>query len=257
MPGDLTIPLTTLYGFLLAFARISGVFVFVPIPGLRAGPAQARVILILAITTALSGSWPVVSPEEATIANLTGWVLWESMLGLGVGLAVSFITEALGVAAQIISLQSGYAFSSTIDPNTNADSTALIILSQLVGGLLFFTLGLDRQFLAILARTLETYPPSLLTVPMPVAEQVLSLGSMMFTTGLRLALPVAALLVLIDVSTALIGRLNAHLQLLAMTFPAKMMVAMVMLSTTLLMYTKVFSQQAKSSFGVIQNLLGR
>jgi flagellar biosynthetic protein FliR len=199
----------------------------------------------------------VISPAEATIGNLIGWLAWESLLGLGAGLAVSFVVEALGVAAQIVSLQSGYAFSSTIDPNTNADSTVLIILSQLMGGLLFFTFGLDRRLILIFARSLETQPPSLATVPLPVAEQIISLGSMMLSTGLRLALPVVALLALIDISLALIGRLNAHLQLLAMAFPAKMMVAMVMLSATLLMYAKVFSREAQSSLAVIEKLLGR
>ena len=44
----------TLYGFLLVLARVSGVFVFVPIPGLRRTLRRpARVVLSLALTLAL------------------------------------------------------------------------------------------------------------------------------------------------------------------------------------------------------------
>ncbi len=47
--------------------------------------------------------------------------------------------------------------------------------------------------------------------------------------GVRLALPVVALLVMVDIALALLGRLNAQLQLLSLAFPAKMLVALLML----------------------------
>ena len=44
--------------------------------------------------------------------------------------------------------------------------------------------------------------------------------------ALRLALPVVALLLMVDVALALLGRLNQQLQLLALAFPAKMLTAL-------------------------------
>ena len=48
----------------------------------------------------------------------------------------------------------------------------------------------------------------------------------MFSVGLRLALPVVALLVMVDVALALLGRLNPQLQLLSLAFPVKMLTAL-------------------------------
>ena len=53
MGTDLTINVGTLYAFLLVLARISGAFIFVPIPGIQAGPQIARALLSVSLTLAL------------------------------------------------------------------------------------------------------------------------------------------------------------------------------------------------------------
>ena len=49
-----------LLGFLLVLARVAGVFVFVPLPGLSASPATARAVLSLTIALCLFPLWPAV-----------------------------------------------------------------------------------------------------------------------------------------------------------------------------------------------------
>ena len=95
---------------------------------------------------------------EPSIGLLVVWTLSEAALGIGIGLAVSFVLEGIGVAAQVMGLQAGYAFASTIDPNTQADSGILVVFSQLVASLLFFAMGLDREVLRIFAASLVTVP---------------------------------------------------------------------------------------------------
>ena len=70
-----------------------------------------------------------------------------SGLGIGIGLSVAFATEAFSVGAQVIGLQAGYSFASTVDPQTQADSTVLVVLAQLAAGLLFFSMGMDRDII--------------------------------------------------------------------------------------------------------------
>ena len=50
MHSNLAIPTSVLYGFLLVLARISGVFVFLPLPGLQAGPSAAKITLAMILT---------------------------------------------------------------------------------------------------------------------------------------------------------------------------------------------------------------
>ena len=50
MATDFTFDIGTLYAFLLVLARISGAFIFVPIPGIQAGPQIARALLAVSLT---------------------------------------------------------------------------------------------------------------------------------------------------------------------------------------------------------------
>ena len=58
--------------------------------------------------------------------QVAGWMIAEAAIGLATGLAVAFLIEAVTFAAQAISTQAGFAYASTIDPNTEADSTVLL-----------------------------------------------------------------------------------------------------------------------------------
>lgn len=256
MRGDLTVPISLLLGFLLTLVRVSGVFVFVPIPGASSSMAPARVILSVGITLALFSHWPTVA-SPASVESFVAWILPEAALGVGTGLAVAFVMEAFGVGSQIMGLQAGYAFASTVDPNTQADSTVLVVLSQIVAGLLFFATGLDHQVILILARSLETHPAGSFELSRGAGEQMLLMGSTIFSTGLRLAMPMIAILVMLDISIALLGRVNSQLQLLHISFPVKMIVALGLLGSLALMFPTLFRFTAAGTFSAARALITR
>jgi flagellar biosynthesis protein FliR len=247
MHGELVLSTSTLFGFLLTLTRVSGVFVFVPLPGLKTGFDMARVVLSFVLTMSLFPYWPQVQ-ARSSIGLLAVWVLSEAALGIGIGLAVAFVTEAFGVAAQMMGLQAGYAYASTIDPNTQADSSVLVIFSQLAVGLLFFATGLNRQVLRIFAESLTAVPAGSFLLTRGMVEHLLSMGGNMFSTGVRLALPVVAVLIMVDISLALLGRINAHLQLLTVAFPIKMLLALSILGWVLLLMPTIMRSEISITF---------
>src|SRR5579863_9623699 len=103
MRGELTLSISTLLGFLLTLVRVSGVFVFIPLPGVSSILSPARVIFALSVTISLFGQWPkIADPPSAGLFLL--WILIEAAMGIGIGLAVSFLSEALAVGAQVMGL---------------------------------------------------------------------------------------------------------------------------------------------------------
>jgi len=256
MPTSAAIPASVLYGFLLVLARLVGVFTFLPLPGLKAGPDSAKIALSLALTLALYSRWPILKSPPTSMVQLAGWMLAEAGIGLATGVAVAFILEGMVMAAQAISTQAGFSYASFVDPNTEADATVLILIAQLTAGLLFFAMGLDRQLLAILSKSLETNPPGTFAAGRPGVEALVMLGSSVFSTGIRLVLPLMTLLFLIDLSMGLLGRLNSQLQLIALALPAKMLAAMLALSLLVLMAPKLYQQSAAAAFRVLTKLLG-
>ncbi len=249
------IPTPLLLSFLLVLARMAGFFAFVPLPGGKSGPDVARVVLSLSFTLALYAQWPHVAAEPSA-----GWcaaaLASEAALGVAVGLAVACLTETFLMTAQIAGLQAGYGFAATIDPTTQADATVLLVVMQMIGGLLFFAMGLDRAILFVFARSLEAHPAGWFVVTRPMGESVTRLAALIFSAGLRLALPVVALLMLVDLALALIGRLNSHLQLVTLAHPAKMVVAMSVLVALSSLFPRIYAAGMREVLGFVSHLVG-
>jgi flagellar biosynthetic protein FliR len=238
----------------LTLIRVSGVFLFVPIPGISSVLSPARVILSLGMTISLFPEWPHIAAVPSAGLFLL-WVLTEAGLGLGIGLTVAFVSESLGVGAQVMGLQAGYGFATTIDPNTQADSGVLVVFSQLAAGLLFFATGIDRDILRVFAHSLDLWPAGAFVLTRGAAAQVLTLGGAMIGVGLRLALPMIAILVMVDISLALLGRVNAQLQLITIAFPVKMMVGLALLGWLAVLLPTLFHSGMDASFSAIRGFL--
>lgn len=256
MAVDSLLSTATLLGFLLTLVRVSGVFVFVPVPGLKSVVDPARVLLIFGVTIALFPVWPHPS-GNVSAGVLALWIASESALGLGIGLTVAFAIEAFLVGAQMISLQAGYSFASTIDPTTQADSGVVIVLAQLAATLLFFAMGLDREVLRIFARSLETVPAGTFVLSRGAVQPLIAAGSTMFSTGLRLALPVIAVMIMTDLSLALLGRVNSQLHLLALAFPVKMIVGLCILGWLATLLPALLRGGSGVAFAAARSLVAR
>jgi flagellar biosynthetic protein FliR len=255
MPNNEIFASGTLFGFLFVLARVSGIFVFAPIPGLKEGMDSVRVLLSLAITVALFPVWPHILAADETLGKLTATLLSEAALGITIGLSVSLVLEAMQMAAQVAGLQAGYGYASTIDPSTQADSSVLLTFAQLLAGLLFFATGLDREILRVCASSLQSFPPGQFALSPDIAATLIRLSAGLFSMGVRLALPIVALLGMVDLSLALLGRINAQLQLVTLAFPVKMLAALVLFGVMAGLFQRVFASYSSQVIQVLRQML--
>jgi flagellar biosynthesis protein FliR len=256
MPIDLTLSTGTLYAFLLVLARVSGALVFVPWPGANGPAAPVRAAFGLGFTLALAPCWPTVDGGSVTAARLVAWALGEAAVGMAIGVPVAFLLESFALAAQILGLPAGYAYASTVDPNTEADAGILLVFAQLMGGVLFFALGLDRQVLRLFAESVGKVPVGVSRLGLPAAQTLIRFAAGLFSVGVRLALPVVALLLLVDVALALLGRLNQQLQLLSLAFPIKMLTALVVLTWVAPLFPRLLMEFETQAWAATRRMLG-
>ncbi len=257
MPGDISLPLSTLFGFLLVLARVSGVVIFVPIPGFQSAPETARVALALALSVILMPVWPVSKIDGAGVGSMPAKIGAEFAYGLILGLGVTFLMEGAQIASQMIGLQAGYSFASTIDPTTQADSGVLQIIAQLLVGSLFFALGLDREIIRVLAFSLQRRSGIETLSNTSIASTLIQLGSQMFVVGLKLAMPVLALLILMDLSFAIMGKVHAQFQVLSLSFAAKMLAGLGLMAITLAAFPSITQSAASRTFQVLVSLVAK
>lgn len=256
MPADAIFNYGTLLGFLFTLARVSGVFALLPLAALRAAPEAAKIVLSLAFTVILWPEWK--SPAtvgEFAIGRIVVGLAGEMALGLAIGLIVAIVLELFQVAAQIISLQAGLGYASTIDPTSGADSTVLITLAQLMAGLLFFTTGADQMLVKVLADSIRLSPPESFTLSQGWAEPIIHFSSTIFSAGLRLAAPIIALLLLADVSLAVLGRMQQQLHLVSLTMPVKLAATMLLLAATMSFQPGFFESMMGAGVRLMEELL--
>ncbi len=255
MQANLQIPLHTVQAFVLVLMRVGGLFIFAPIPGIANTPGPARAVLSAMLALALYPKWPALQGADPDIGRLIFWSLSELALGITVGLMISLVMELFAFGAQAVSLPAGYTYASAVDPNTHAESNVLVILAQLTGGLFFFALNLHHQLIALLAQSLETYPPGQFAITEPVAQQMIRVGSAVFQLGLGLVLPILALMAMIDIALALLGRLNSQLQVVTLSFPIKMGVALVLLAAFGPIMPRLFDHAAGQAMTTLRSIL--
>jgi flagellar biosynthesis protein FliR len=191
-----------------------------------------------------------------TVSRLVAWAVAEAVIGIAIGVAVAVTLEAFVFAAQVMGLPAGYGYASTVDPNTQADSGILLVLAQLVAGLVFVSLGLDREVFRLLALSLDRIPPGTYIFSPNSARALIRVTSTLLSVGVRLALPVVALLAMVDVALALLGRLNSQLQLLSLAFPLKMLTALLMMVWLVALHPRILGECAWHVFAGARRMLG-
>jgi flagellar biosynthetic protein FliR len=130
-------------------------------------------------------------------------------------------------------------------------------MTTLVTGLLFFTLGIDHALIQTLAASFQKFPAGTWIPPAAGLDGVLRLSAGMFTLGLRIAMPVIALLLLIDIALALLGRMQQQLQLLSFAFPVKMLATLALLAVLAPVTARIFEGAASRTMGVLWRLVAQ
>lgn len=255
MGADSVFSYATLFGFLFTLARVSGVFAFLPLAAFRAAPESAKIVLALSATLLLWPEWRTTVDQSTAIGRIVSGVAAEAALGLAIGLALALALEVFQLAAQAVSLSAGLGYASTIDPTSGADSTVLQTTAQITAGLLFFVSGADRLLVKALAESLRLCPPESFTLQRSWATAMILFAGSIFGTGLKLAGPVVALLLLADMSLAVLGRVQTQLHLVSLTMPVKLAATTIVLAATLALQPGFFESRITDWVRLVEGIL--
>lgn len=253
--AELRIPFSLLFSFGLVLCRMAGLLIFLPIPGLRLGFELHRLVLAVLFTVLLMPWSEYSGPPLYSPAVMAKIALSEAALGIGLGLCIALIQEGIQLGTQMVGLQAGFSYASTIDPTSNADSAILQVLISLGSSLLFLAMGLDTVLFRFLLSGLQTVPPGQFNLTSQHVGAVISLFPQLFIDAIRCSLPIVAILLVIDAALALLSRIQPQLQLLSLSFPLKMLASMVLLAYGVPILPGVVERTALRSFEAMQLLM--
>jgi flagellar biosynthetic protein FliR len=238
-----------LAGFVLVLARVTPLFLIAPLFSSRMIPPQVRGVIAVAISIGLT---PValqgqhVPSDPLRLAELAV----EGLLtGLGFAFAIAALFAAVESAAAFVDASAGFSFGSLIDTMDGPQSGVISGFYAVIGTAIFLVLGGDGWTLRGIARTFQLVPLTSaprLTSLLGGAEQAFSA---VFTSALELVAPVLLALLVTDVAFGVVSRVVPQLNVFAIGFPTKVVVALALVGASLPFVAGWISDQLSTSVG--------
>lgn len=222
-----------LAAFVFPMARILALVATAPVLGNRGVPARIRLGLGLALTLViapLAGPIPDISPSS-----------WEGLLilvqqiviGTAMGLAMRVAFAAVDMAGELIGLQMGLGFANFFDPTQGSNAPVVAQFMGLLAILFFLALNGHLLIISTLAQSFSVLPIGADLFGAQAAYSVVTWGGRMFESGLTLALPVVAALLIANLTLGVLTRTAPQLNIFAVGFPITLMLGFFMLALLL------------------------
>lgn len=219
--------------FILVLTRVGGLFVLAPVFSAKALPAQAKLVaasaLALALTPLASQGQPI--PTEAT--GIVVLIVKEAIVGLAFAFALSAIVAAVQTAAGIIDTMSGFSFASLVDPFSSIQGGVFGQVYALFVGVVLVVTGGDQIMIAGLAGTFDVVPLTATPSYDALGQIALDGFAQVFVLGLEVAAPAIIALIVVDAALALVARAAPQLNMFSVGMPAKILVAIAVVTTSL------------------------
>lgn len=199
-------------GFSLVFARIAGFVATSPFPGNYISKTQ-RVGLVCVLSWVAAPIASFSHVPQGIGAMLVASAMLEIGCGVTIGLAFRFILAAADVAGAALAQASGLSSANIMDPTSGTQEPVLGKIISLLSMLLALSVGAHRVLISYLIESLRVLPVGThihLADAMPVFIQM---SSEALLVGVRLALPIVAVSLVLQLTLAMIARAAPSLQI--------------------------------------------
>lgn len=216
--------------FALELARITGLIIITPIPW-EVAPKQVKAAAVLFLALLVHGT--VVTPVDLGGPLFTFlYVGQEFALGAAMGFVVRLAVAVAEVAGTSIAPLIGFGAASIFDPATGEQDSVLTRLLRQLFILLGLVLGVHRVILGALIASFQEVPvgaPLYLANGAPV---FIELSSQLLRSGVRLALPLLAILLMVQLALAFVSRAAPSMQIFSIGFAVLLATGAVVLYLT-------------------------
>ena len=213
--------------------RVLALVSVAPLLSHRAIPARIKLALGVGVTVVLVPSIPTPPITDALSGEGIALLAQNILIGVILGFAVRLIFAALELAGELIGLQMGLSFAGFFNPASGMAQNAVGNFMSLLALLMFIAIDGHLMLLHALAESFRLFPLVGSSGGMPLDfQEVVRLGSGMFSIALSLALPFLAVMLLTNIVLGVLARIAPQLNVFAIGFPLTILVG---LSTLMLM----------------------
>lgn len=224
---------TWIAGFLWPLTRILGLIAAAPVFGNLSIPFQVKVGLGVMLALIIAPTVPALpAMDPMSLAGLL-ILLQQFVIGAAMGFAMRIVFAAVEMAGEIAGLTMGFGFAQFFDPATRGRSSAISQFLSLLTILVFVASNLHLSLLAALAESFLTLPVSSAPLNGEMFHQFALWGGRIFSSGVQLALPLIAALLITNIALGILTRAAPQLNLFGIGFPITLGAGFAMLALML------------------------
>jgi flagellar biosynthetic protein FliR len=223
------------------FFRVLAVFTSAPVFSNRVFPMRSKVGLALLVALCAQASLSGQPQVSFTGPQALETLIQQVGIGLAIGFSVQVVFASMALAGELIGLQMGLNFATFFDPASSTQSSAVSIFFGHMTVLLFIVLNGHLLVLMAVIRSFDSFPVGSSLLEMLNKVRLYELGAALFSSALWIALPLIAMLLLVNLTLGIISRVAPQMNIYAIGFPVTLTVGLLGISVTLPMLDHPFT----------------
>jgi flagellar biosynthetic protein FliR len=222
-----------LTAFLWPFVRILALVATAPILSHMAIPMRVKIALASFVTLIVAPTLPAM--PDATVFSAAGvWIIVNQFLiGAAIGMTMQIAFAAIDAAGEFIGQQMGLGFAMLYDPRAGGNAVVISRYLNTLAMLAFLVFDGHLQLIGALVTTFQNVPIGANVVAAASHAQgwrvLVGYGGSIFATGLLLALPVVAALLIANLALGILNRAAPQIGIFQVGFPVTMLVGLLLL----------------------------
>ena len=236
--------------------RTAAILSALPLLGGRNVPVRIKVTLAAGVAIVLT---PVVNihfaPNWLQPLSLLMGLTAEFFIGMALGLATRLLMAAVELAGQVMGFQVGFGFAQAVDPATQLQTPVFGQLLTVIATLLYFQMDGHHLILLALGSSFQLIPPFGASLQAPLLVDIVQLMQGTMNMGLRLALPVIVVTLLVHLTMGILGRLVPQMNVLITSFPITISVGLLVLGFGLPLMALILQQSILGMEQILFDLL--
>ncbi len=223
--------------FMLVLARVSPLFLLAPLFSSRSLPARAKSVAAVGLSIGMLpvalGAGDQLRELPLDVIGLAGLVAKELLVGAAFAFVLAALFAALTAAGTLLDTLIGFSFGALVDPVTGNSGGVLQQLYALVGVAVFIAIGGDAWVVQGIARTYDVVPlTSAPSVPSLVGGMTAAFAGVL-GAAVQVSAPVLLAIIVTDAGIGVVSRVMPSLNIFAVGFPAKVIVGLLLIGTSL------------------------
>jgi flagellar biosynthesis protein FliR len=215
---------TELSLFLLECGRIAGVIIVTPLAWMYA-PVRIRVVLVLLLGLVAHGMSVGAESPGSPILVASALVV-ELAIGIVMGLVVRFVVAIAEVCGEVMSPAMGLGMASAFNPATQSHESQIANILRYFVVLIALLSGVHRVVLGGLLAGFRLLPVGSAGNVALALPSLIHLSSAVITAGVRIALPLVAILYMTQIALAFIARAAPQMQVFNVGFAVMLAVGL-------------------------------